>query len=148
MSADKLYFKDENEGCKKTVIDTYCDCNGEEFCVAREEDLPYIQKHEILAPVFIDMYAGNNKFLESLITMDTHKIRKKTILHLKTPLKLGDIIKVKGYQEEFYIFSFMGRDNQTNFKYEIKRADCFSIVLQDIQHLKKGVKVRVVGFFK
>lgn len=148
MSVDDRYFVDENEGCKEYITNKYTDCNGEEFCITTEEDLPYKQAQEIHAPVFISTTLGSDPFYESRIMVDTDKIKGITYLHLQYPLKVGDIIGVKGTSERYYIFRNMNRDKFGNFLYQIKRVDGFSIVQLDLNSLKKGKIVKVKGYFK
>lgn len=148
MSADKRYFVDENEGCKEFITNEFIDCNGETFCVTTEEELPYIQAQEILAPVFISTTLGSDPFYESMIMVDTNKIKGVTYLHLRYPLKVGDILKVKGTDEKYYIFKAANKDKFGNFLYQIKRVDGHSIVQLDLNVLKKGKIVKVSGYFK
>lgn len=148
MSVDDRYFQDENEGCKEYITNKYCDCNGEEFCITTEEDLPYKQKHEILAPVFISTTLGSDKFFQSLITLDTHKEKGNTYLHVKFPLVVGDIFRVKNSAERYYIFKSLHKDKFGSFLYQIKRVDGNSIVLLDLKALKKGQIVKIKGYFK
>lgn len=144
------YFRDENKNCTVTRQDWYCNCNGEPYSITIEEQLPYKQKYEILAPVFISTTWGSEKFYKSEIKKDMYKMKGKSFVHIKYPLKVGDIIKVQGdcYSKYFIKSKQKKRDNYGNFIVEIKRLDGNSLVQLDVDRFKDKKLLLVTGYFK
>ena len=70
------------------------DCNGNTTCICMECQKPYIQEQEVLAPVFIAMAVGTDKYYRSTIQKDVYKKKGKAFLHLKRPLRVGDIVEI------------------------------------------------------
>ena len=147
MNVTKKYFEDVNEGCVKKIVTEYCDCNGDTYCITTEEELPYVQKHEILPPVFISDTFGSQQYKKAKLSQDSYKKKGKTYIHVTNPLKVGDVIKVKGdYKAMYFLKSMKWKDKFNNFIFEIQRLDKNSIVYLDLNKLKKGITISVKGY--
>lgn len=148
MSVDNLYFKDKNKGKTETVVDTYTDCNGEEFCVTREVELPYIQEQEILAPVFISTTVGSDIPIKGKLMQDAYYKKGKFYIHVNRAFRVGDIFEVNSRAyPQFYLRKKLKRDNLGNFVFQIARRDGETITSVELERLKKGYKVRIIGYF-
>lgn len=148
--SDSLYFNDKNKGCEKSESIEFCDCEGNLNCITIEKDLPYIQAHEILAPVFISTTWGSEKYYSAIIKISAYKERRKTYIHINRPFKVGEIIKLEGDREaKYYIKSkSKQKDKNGNFKIELKRLDKYNMVSFDLDKLKENKKVFVKGYLK
>lgn len=144
---DSPYFADVNEGCTKEVVTTYCDCKGVQHCIVRKELLPYIQKYEILAPVFIATTWGAERYYNAHLTQDAYKKKSKTIINITYPFKVGDILKVDGSCcAKYFIKAKLGKDKFNNFIYQILRLDGFNIVALNLDELTKKKRLFVTGY--
>ena len=149
------YFKDLNEGKTKEVTETYCTCDGEEFCVTTEELLPFIPKQSIIAPVFIAMIWGTQRFRVACINkkMFTGKSRygyhDEDHLYIQYPFRVGDIFKVKGDKcAEYYVHRRVKRGMQEcGWLVQVKRVDKEPMTEADRKKFKKGKRLHTCGYF-
>lgn len=143
---DNLYFKDKNEGKKEIILDSYTDCNGKEFCVVREEDLPYIQEQEILAPVFISTTMGSETYYKGKVMKELYFIKKRYALAVNRPFRVGDIFIVDNRPlPRFYFKKKFKKDIYNNFVFEIARMDGEQITSVEAEKFRKGKSIKVKG---
>lgn len=153
--SDSLYFRDGSDNCAlKQTTTQYCDCGGDFFCVTTEESKPYVQKYEILAPVFISTTWGSEKFFrvklksKMLINFAKKEHLNEYLIVSNHPLKLGDIFKVgKECCSKYYIKSKKGRTMLNTFVYNVGRTDGVPLKMEDVNKFNKGTTLNVTGYF-
>ncbi len=133
-----------------TLIEkVYKDCEGNCFSIFLKEEPIYIQKNEILAPVFDSTTWGSYPFYNSKITKSAKKLKGKTIIHILRNLKVGSIVKLRHYPLiKYYLSKKLGKNTLGNFIFEIKRVDKHSIIYIDLKELEENRVLVINGYFK
>lgn len=144
---DKLYFKDENEGCYIKRSLTYCDCEGNIQCIEYNEPLPYKQGEEILAPVFMTQALGTKRSYTNVIKGCPKKCGKLLRLDLRYVLQVGDILRGKSEAPLYIIVRRAKRKTaKGHFRVFVKRLDCSQLVENDLVNLEKNTLIRYKGY--
>lgn len=137
-----------NCNCKEQKCNEYCDCKGNTFCICTDVEKPYVQEHELLAPIFKSTTWGSESYYRGKIEKDVYKKKGKAFVHIKRPLKVGDIVVLSDFCNYKYFLKSKNRrkDFYNNFIFEIERMDGDSITYLDLNRLKKGKTLLVKGY--
>jgi len=152
---DSLYFRDGVDKCEKdekTI--SYCDCGNNFICITTEESKPYIQKYEILAPVFISTTWGSERYLQLKvkaclwINFGVTDNLNEYIMTVNYPMKVGDIFKTdKDCCAQYYVKAKCGKNPLNQFMYNIQRTDGKPMRVKDIEKFEGKVRLAVCGYF-
>lgn len=150
MDGDEYIFHDLNAGCKKKVVSTYTDCEGNCFTVETEIDCPYLQGSEILPPVFISATQNGVSFKSSEITEFNLAKTGGGEIHLKYPLKVNDIVVTsQNSTPEYLIYERQKRKSPLGrYVYKIKRLDGSLFTATDVSNFSEGTVVKVKGYLQ
>ena len=151
-----LYFKDGVDECNKdTKTLEYCDCGNNFICITTEESKPYIQKYEILAPVFISTTWGSEKYFRlkvkrcMWIDFGVTDNLNEYLITVNYPMKVGDIFRTnKDCCAKYYVKSKKGKNLFNEFVYNIARTDFQPMKVKDIEKFDKKTVLNICGFFR
>lgn len=138
-----------NKDCKITKVETYKDCKGECFEFHKEVDPPLEKLPDLIPPLDLDFTLGTEKYSRAKVVRNMYKKKDGAMLHVREPLRVGDIIEVKDSCKKYFLKKKLKRrDKFNNFVFVVERLDGIFMNYLDYQLFKKDTLIYTKGYLK